>query len=80
MNTPRPECPACRITMQEGFIIDVGHGGQQHVPKWAEGAPVKATLGGLKIKGRTQLQTVTFRCPRCGWLIWFAPDAPSTGE
>ena len=80
MSTPRPDCPACRITMQEGFVIDVGHNSRQQVTRWSEGRPEKHFMGGLKTKNRTLLDTVTFRCPKCGWLIWFAPDAPSASE
>ena len=78
MSTPRPECPACRITMQEGYIIDVGHNGRQTVTHWGEGRPEKSMMSGLKTKGHRLLETVTFRCPRCGWLIWFAPDPISS--
>jgi hypothetical protein len=79
MSTHRPECPACRITMQEGFVIDVGDK-RLHVTKWCEGHPEKSLMSGIKTKKRRQLETMTFRCPKCGWLIWFAPDAPSTAE
>jgi len=75
MNTPTPECPACRITMQEGYAVDLTHHSQAQVTKWAEGRPEKAFLGGIKTAG-IQLETVVFRCPKCGWLIWFAPNAP----
>ena len=80
MNTPRPECPACRVPMQEGVVVDVGHNSAKAITQWAEGRPDKGLMGGLKTKGHKLLDTVTFRCPRCGWLIWFAPDAHSTEE
>jgi hypothetical protein len=76
MTTPIPQCPACRMPMQEGFVLDVGHNGRILATRWTEGVPEKGFLQGLKVKGRRQLDTVTFRCPKCGWLIWFAPDAP----
>lgn len=77
MSMSAPDCPACRITMQEGFILDLGHHSQPHVTKWAEGRAEKGFLG-LKTKHHRQLETVTFRCPKCGWLIWFAPEPSST--
>jgi hypothetical protein len=77
MTMTAPDCPACRVTMQEGFVIDVGHNGRLLVTEWIEGRPEKGFVGGLKVKGRRRLQTVTFRCPKCGWLIWFAPEQPS---
>jgi hypothetical protein len=65
--------------MQEGFVIDLGDK-TQRVSKWTEGRPVKGFIGGFKVKDRRQFTTVTFRCPKCGWLIWFAPDAPGSEE
>jgi len=73
MTTPVPECPACRERMEAGFVLDHGDHNQLGRAKWTEGSPDKGVFGGLKVKGRRQLDTVTFRCPRCGWLIWFAP-------
>jgi len=64
--------------MQEGFVPDVGDHGRLHRPRWSEGQPEKGLLQGLKVKGRRQLDTVTFRCPKCGWLIWFAPEHPGS--
>jgi hypothetical protein len=79
MSTPVPDCPACAVRMQEGFIPDVDHGRARRV-RWTEGRPEKSVLQGLKVKGKLQLDTVTFRCPKCGWLIWFAPASPASGE
>jgi hypothetical protein len=74
MTTPTPECPACRVRMEEGFAPDIGHNGRVLATRWTEGAPEKSFVRGLDVRGRRQLDTVTFRCPKCGWLIWFAPD------
>lgn len=74
MITPVPECPACRMRMQEGFVLDVGHNGRLLRTRWAEGQPERSLLKGVQVKGRRQFDTVTFRCPRCGWLVWFAPE------
>jgi len=43
MSMPIPDCPACRVAMQEGFVIDVGHNSRLHVTKWAEGRPERAS-------------------------------------
>lgn len=81
MTTPHPECPACRVRMQEGFVPDTTEHGQLVRVRWAEGLPPEKTLlRGLRVKGRRLLDTVTFRCPKCGWLIWFAPDAKDSEE
>ena len=74
MTTPTPECPACRVTMQAGFVIDSDHDGRAGRAQWAEGRPERGFLHRVKVQGR-KLDTITFRCPRCGWLIWFAPEA-----
>jgi len=80
MTTPTPECPACRVRMQEGFVPDIGHNGRILASTWTEGPIEKSLLSGLHTKGRRQLATVTFRCPKCGWLIWFAPDVSAEDE
>ena len=80
MITAAPECPACRVRMQEGFVPDVGDRGRLHRTRWAEGQPEKGFLHGLNVKGRRQLDTVTFRCPKCGWLVWFAPEPQGSEE
>jgi hypothetical protein len=80
MTTPTPECPACRVRMQEGFVLDIGQNGRILATRWTEGLPEKSLLRGLQVKGRRQLDTVTFRCPKCGWLIWFAPEASDSEE
>ncbi len=72
--TPTPDCPACHVRMQDGFVLDVAQNGRPSITHWVEGAPEKSFIHGLKTSGRRKLDTVTFRCPRCGWLIWFAPD------
>ena len=80
MTTPTPECPACRVRMQEGFVPDSAERGRILRTRWMEGLPEKSFLSGLRVKGRRQLETVTFRCPKCGWLIWFAPEASDSDQ
>ena len=75
MKMPTPDCPACRVPMQEGFVPDVAHNGRNLVTRWTEGPAKKSLLRGVDVRAARQLETVTFRCPKCGWLIWFAPDA-----
>ncbi len=80
MSTPAPDCPACRVRMEQGFVPDQADHGRLRLLRWAKGQPEKGFLQGLKVKGRRQLDTVTFRCPKCGWLIWFAPEPPPSDE
>jgi len=78
MSTPAPECPACRERMQEGYVPDAGDHGSFRRTRWVEGQPRKGLFHRLKVTGKRQLDTVTFRCPKCGWLIWFAPELPES--
>jgi hypothetical protein len=69
-----PECPACRVKMDEGGVFAT----TQHGPRrlaWTEGRPEKGRFTGTyALKGLKTLPLVSFRCPRCGWVIWFAPE------
>jgi len=74
MNIPIPECPACRVNMEEGHVLESAASGKLERTRWTEGAPEKRLGGGCKVKGKRQFDTVAYRCPRCGWLLWFAPE------
>ena len=75
MNAQVPDCPACRMRMQEGVVYYPGDRGRLARGVWAEGPPRKSLLQGYTVKGRPQYEAVTFRCPSCGWLISFAPQS-----
>ncbi len=75
MDKLTPDCPACRVKMQEGSVFDSSDKGRLVRTRWTEGRPVKSFLRGMNTKDKLQFDTVTFRCPKCGWLIWFAPSA-----
>ena len=68
-----PECPGCRVTMEEGFLLDQGHGDRKSVGQWAEGPP-EHRWWGLKLKGKERLPVVAYRCPRCGLLQSYAVE------
>ncbi len=70
-----PECPACKERMEEGYVLDNADSGQLKRTTWHDGQPQKGLLGGFKVKGTRSIPTITYRCPRCGWLVWFAPAA-----
>jgi hypothetical protein len=53
--------------MREGFNCDQAYG-TILVSRWVEGPPERSLLTGVKAKGRTMLETRTFRCERCGFL------------
>lgn len=72
---PTLDCPSCRTEMDPGFLIDKGDGQVPSQQEWAEGAAEKSFWTGLKLKGRVTVPVVTYRCPRCGLLQSYAPDA-----
>jgi hypothetical protein len=73
MNSTAPECPSCRMRMEEGHVLGKDRSGQFVQPRWVEGEPEKALFHGFHVKGKRQYLTISWRCPRCGWLLWFAP-------
>jgi hypothetical protein len=75
MNGPAPECPACRVRMEEGTVFTTDKSGRYQQVAWTEGAPEKGGIYGYRVKGKRMVPASTWRCPRCGWLLWFAPNA-----
>jgi hypothetical protein len=74
MTGPAPECPACRVRMEEGHVLEAGNSDNLRLVRWTEGPPDKGGFHGYRVKGKRQYATVSWRCPRCGWLLWFAPE------
>jgi len=74
---PAPDCPSCRVRMEEGHVLDAGNSNRFQRVTWTEGPPEKGGIYGYRVKAKRQFESMTWRCPRCGWLLWFAPD-PST--
>jgi hypothetical protein len=71
---PHPECPVCRVSMEEGHVLERGDGDVLKPLLWTEGAAEKGGIHGYRVKDRRQIEVAAFRCPRCGWMIWFAPE------
>ena len=61
--------------LEGGHVLDAGNSNRLQRVSWIEGPPEKGLMG-YRIKGRRRIPTVTWRCPRCGWLVWFAQDEP----
>jgi hypothetical protein len=74
MSGPAPECPACRVRMEQGCVFTTDHNGRHQPIAWTEGPVEKGGIYGYRIKGKRQVPAETWRCPRCGWLLWFAPE------
>ncbi len=68
-----PKCVKCGGAMEQGFLLDRAHGGNDQVATWVEGAPEPGFWLGVKLKGRAQRRCVTARCTRCGYTETYAP-------
>jgi hypothetical protein len=71
--------------MEEGFILDHGHG-QTFQAAWHRGVPGRLKLFGLldigvKVETTEQLEITAWRCTRCGYLKLYAPThAPGSSD
>ena len=66
-----PECPACRVSMLRGYMLDRSRNTRGAVI-WVADEPEKAFLAGVKLKGHEQSEVAAFRCPKCKRLELFA--------
>jgi hypothetical protein len=64
-------CPRCSGSMESGYILDEGYG-TRTVAKWVAGEAVRSIWTGLKLRGKTRHDVVTYRCKRCGYLESYA--------
>jgi Domain of unknown function (DUF6487) len=80
MTNHEPKCPACRMAMEEGFLLDRGHHSTLRQAEWVAGAPEKSFWSGLKTKDRAVIPIVSYRCPACGLLASFATGGSPSGS
>jgi hypothetical protein len=71
MNKPDPECPHCKVRMDEGFVPDRGRNSVAPA-QWVQGIPERSFWQLLKMKDREKHTVVAYRCPRCGLLRLYA--------
>jgi len=66
-------CPKCGGEMGRGFCVEYGIGSPQ-VETWAEGSPVKAWTGEVRVPWHQSeyVPIATFRCKGCGYLESYA--------
>lgn len=69
---PARTCPKCAGRMTSGSVIGKDTNGGYGDVVWVEGAPEKSIWTGLRLRGRTLLSVVSFRCERCGFLENYA--------
>jgi hypothetical protein len=65
--------PKCQGSMEPGFILELSRSGVS-TTNWVEGRPVASWLFGLRLSGRRQLPTQSFRCKTCGFLETYAKE------
>jgi predicted RNA-binding Zn-ribbon protein involved in translation (DUF1610 family) len=68
------KCPKCNDLMEEGFLLDRGTEHILYQSNWVEGKAEKSFWTGLNIKDRKQRGIVIYRCPKCGFLEFYAPE------
>jgi hypothetical protein len=59
--------------MEQGFIMDVTHGGRL-VSHWAAGPPQRSFWLGTKASAGSLIPVGTFRCSLCGYLESYAQE------
>jgi hypothetical protein len=65
-------CLRCQGVMETGFTLDHAHGGGSLVSQWMAGEPEFNMFGVLRMKGRTIINTIAYRCTACGSLESYA--------
>jgi|RhiMetdeSRZDD1v2_1073273.scaffolds.fasta_scaffold45104_5 predicted nucleic-acid-binding Zn-ribbon protein len=66
-------CPKCGGSIEQGFVADFTHGKSQSTQsEWVGGEPERSFWFGLKLKERTVLPIVAYRCGSCGYLEFYA--------
>jgi hypothetical protein len=58
-----PRCAKCNTTMEEGILLDFGHGNRMRAVSWAAGPVERSFWRGLKIAGKPRFEVHAFRCP-----------------
>jgi hypothetical protein len=65
-------CAKCNAGMEEGILLDFGHGDRTRALSWIAG-PVEASFWrGLKIAGKPRFEVRALRCSSCGYLECYA--------
>ncbi|MEX2218204.1 MAG: PF20097 family protein [Phycisphaerales bacterium] len=75
----KPTCLVCHKEMEPGFLTDVGHFNEIHLPRWCRGEPKSSFWSGEANRGQVNagLKVVAFRCPECEALRLYAPGSDS---
>jgi len=66
------KCGKCGGRMEEGFLLDLGHGNRRNVEQWVEGEPTPSFWMGISLGNRKARPVTTLRCTSCGYLESYA--------
>jgi hypothetical protein len=65
-------CPYCKEEMEEGLMLDRGHGNRPIPQEWLAGKPEPSWFIGLKTKNKRKRRVIAYRCLKCGLLQDYA--------
>ena len=68
------KCPKCNELMHEGFLLDRGAENFTFQSTWVAGKAEESFWLGLKIKDKQKINVKVFRCPKCSFLEFYAPE------
>ncbi len=71
MTVPSVNCAKCNSRMEDGILLDRGHG-YIYAASWVAGPVDKSWLTGMRLKGKSTLDVRTYRCTACGYLESYA--------
>lgn len=75
--TVEVNCPKCKSSMHEGFVIDRGDYHIKMESVWVEGKPEASFWSGLKTKDRAMFTVRAYRCPNCDYLEFYTAEKTS---
>jgi hypothetical protein len=64
--------PCKNTRMEEGILLDFGHGNRMRAVSWVAGPVERSFWRGLNIAGKPQFEVHAFRCPACGYQECYA--------
>jgi predicted RNA-binding Zn-ribbon protein involved in translation (DUF1610 family) len=72
MNKPQPDCPNCRIEMQQGHVLARGYLIPPIATHWVAGLPKERPRVARRADADEKIPIVSYRCPQCGLLQDYA--------
>ena len=64
-------CIRCHTPLETGYSVDATYGAYLE-QKWYPGAPQKSFWTGVKVKRNRGVPITALRCPKCGYVEFYA--------